>query len=248
VRNITHGTSAAAAMALLGTYALHQPPGALLLSAAVAAGAGTLPDLDTVGSAPARAFGLLTEALAWCVRAVSGGHREGTHTALGDVTFASIAVLALWAERFPVTLHAARDHWHTSWGMLALIAYLALLFGAGSKALRVMHRHDLRREALAITAATVLALSGYDAHGIALAVLVGTVAHCAGDGITKHGVAWFLPFSRRVIHLLPKRLRITTGGRAERWLVMPALVLVLAFLAYRAVTVPGAVPLHVARG
>ena len=75
-----------------------------------------------------------------------------------------------------------------------------------------------------------------DSGGIALAILVGTIAHAAGDGLTKHGVPWLEPFSSHVFHLLPKCLRISTGHATERFLIAPAFLLALAFLAYHAIT------------
>jgi membrane-bound metal-dependent hydrolase YbcI (DUF457 family) len=254
MQNRTHAWSAAALEALYGTYVAHMGRPLLALSTAVAFGAGTLMDLDTHGSAPAEAFGWVTERLAGGVHVVSGGHREETHTVFGDAIFASVSIVALWAERFRLTLwHHARFTWHgplgivlhhspvtwaTNWGMLLLIAYLALLFGAGMKALRILRRHDLLREAIAIAGAAALGLSGYDAHGIALAVLIGATAHALGDSCTEHMIQPFLPVSKVKFSLLPKCLRIRTGHAAERYLVLPAMVLAVAFLAARAIHVP----------
>jgi membrane-bound metal-dependent hydrolase YbcI (DUF457 family) len=226
---------AGAAYATLGEYVWHQRPAVLAAGTAIACGAGVLPDLDTVGSSVARSFGWITEAMAYVVRAISGGHREDTHTGCGDVLCAAIAVAAIALEAVRFRAHLGPVHRELSAGRLILGAYLALLFGAGMKALRILHRSDLRREAVAVAGAAAMAWSGFDTGGIAWAILLGTFVHCCGDGLTKHGVPWLAPFSKHILHLLPKRWRISTGHFTERWVIAPAMVLALAFLAFNAV-------------
>lgn len=240
----THALMAAAAYATIGQYVAHQPPAILATGTALAASAGVLSDWDTQGSCVALSFGWITEAMAWCIHRLSGGHREWTHTGVGDVFCALLAVVAIALEpvHFLARFHAHgyTVSRHLSVGELILGAYLAILFGAGMKALRII-RKDLWREAAAIGLAMVMVVTGWDTGGIAWAILLGTVVHAIGDGLTEHGEAYFRPLTKHVFHLLPKRLRISTGHFVERRLLAPAMVLALGFLAWHmaVVSLPG---------
>jgi membrane-bound metal-dependent hydrolase YbcI (DUF457 family) len=227
----THALMAGAALAALGEYALHLHLAYLAAGTAVAIGAGVLSDLDTRGSCVARSFGWSSESLAWCVHRISGGHREGTHTAVGDAICAGLAVLAIALEGVHFAVHLGPVTRELSAGRIFLGIYLALLFGAGLKALRLI-RHDHSREVLAVAAATAMAWSGFDARGIAWAILLGTFVHAAGDALTKHGVPWLEPFSDHELHLLPEHLRIATGHLTERAVIAPGCLLALGFLAW----------------
>jgi len=83
-----------------------------------------------------------------------------------------------------------------------------------------------------------MAWTGWDAGGIAWAILIGTVVHALGDDCTKHGTPWLLPFTDHCFHILPKCMRISTGHFTERRIIAPACVLALGFLALHAVS-PG---------
>jgi membrane-bound metal-dependent hydrolase YbcI (DUF457 family) len=233
VEHYAHALSGLTVSVALGTYAWHQPLPVLVTGAALAAGAAVLPDLDTEGSCVARSFGFLSEGLAWIVHRISGGHREYTHTGVGDVLSAALAAGAIAAEpgverfRLHVLGHVVPVAF--SPGRVILAAYLALLFGAGLSALNLIRR-DHRREILAVIAAVVMAWTGWDTGGIAWAILIGTAVHALGDMLTKHGVAYGRPFTRHVFHALPERLRISTGHWGETKVVTPLLLVALGFL------------------
>ena len=55
------------------------------------AGMALLPDLDKCGSSPARCLGFLSEAVAWIIGRLTGGHRHLTHSILGIASFAALA-------------------------------------------------------------------------------------------------------------------------------------------------------------
>jgi membrane-bound metal-dependent hydrolase YbcI (DUF457 family) len=181
-----------------------------------------------VGSCAARSFGLITEALAVVVRKISGGHREGSHTGCGDVLCALLATLAIALEGDRFRVHYGAVSRELSTGRVILAVEGAILLGAGMKALRILHRGNVRREAVAITVAVVIAWTGLDAGGIAWAILLGTAVHCAGDALTKHGVAWLQPFSKHVFHLLPERFRLSTGHGAEHVIAFAMLLALVA--------------------
>jgi inner membrane protein len=54
------------------------------------------------------------------------------------------------------------------------------------------------------------------------AVVGGYTSHLIADALTRHGIPLFWPLSNRSIHLLPRPLRISTGGVIENmlWLVL----------------------------
>ena len=62
----------------------------------------------------------------------------------------------------------------------------------------------------------------------AIALLLGYASHLALDGVTKSGIPLWFP-NRRRVHLLPPKLRITTGSEPED--------IVLALLAMTAIAV-----------
>ena len=97
-------------------------------------------------------------------------------------------------------------------------------------------RRDGYREMLAIGAAAVMVFFSWDTGGIAWAILLGTIVHCAGDSLTEHGDPWLAPFTRHRFHLLPKPLQFTTGTWPETVVIFPALVLAFVVLAARGVT------------
>ena len=57
------------------------------------AGAGTLPDIDHPDSTISREFGFLTQAFAWLVDRLSGGHRHGTHSLVGIAVFSALDIV-----------------------------------------------------------------------------------------------------------------------------------------------------------
>ncbi|HEY5362121.1 MAG TPA: metal-dependent hydrolase, partial [Streptosporangiaceae bacterium] len=59
--------------------------------AGLTAGMALLPDLDKCGSSPARSLGLVSEAVAWTIGRISGGHRHATHSFLGIALFTGLA-------------------------------------------------------------------------------------------------------------------------------------------------------------
>lgn len=193
-----HALSGALAFAAAAPL-LHVTGVGLLAGAVFAAGAATLPDIDEPGSTISRSFGFLTGAFAWLVHKASGGHRKGTHSALGIAVFT-----AAWAA-VAASAHLA--------GKIVSGVMLGLVLAAGLRALRVAGHHG---DALALAAA---AAAIYWHAGLALVparVAFGTAAHIAGDELTHGGCPLAWPFSGHEFHLLALPLRFTTGRFAER--------------------------------
>lgn len=89
----THALSGAA-LFTAGTIPLGLPWHQVLIGAVACAGAAVLPDIDHHGSHVARTFGPLTRGFAWVVGKVAGGHRNGTHSAMGVGLLASVVFFA----------------------------------------------------------------------------------------------------------------------------------------------------------
>jgi len=228
----THALSGAVAGAAAGVFALHTALAGTADLAVLTAGFATVSDLDQCGSTAARSFGLVTELFARFVRWASGGHRHATHTAVFSVAFAGLAWLA----------GECRHDWP---GRAGLVFLLAVGVASGMDALhpprtpRGGHRHrPLIRytDLLAAGAAIFVCVTGWDLALVPYAAGAGILAHIAGDELTKHGVPFFWPFTGRMFHLLPKRLRFTTGTWPERRVLVPLLTVGLAWLSYRAVS------------
>jgi membrane-bound metal-dependent hydrolase YbcI (DUF457 family) len=189
----------------------------------LSAGAGVLPDIDEPGSTIARSYGFLTEAFAWIVHKVSGGHRRGTHSVIGAAVF----TLGAWAA----------VHYDGSVaGRIVLGVFLSLLLSAALRALRIGGHYG---DVLGVTAAAVTI---YWHVGLSLApwcIALGAAAHIAGDMLTHGGCPIAYPLSRHEMHLLPGALRFTTGKIAEHWIVTPLLMAALAYLAWRDAGIAG---------
>lgn len=196
---------------------LHVTGYGLLAGAVLTAGAGVLPDIDEPGSTIARSYGFLTEAFAFIVHGVSGGHRKGTHSIIG-------------AALFTVGAWAAVHYDATTAGKIALGVFLSLLLSAAFRALHIGGHHG---DALGIAAAGTMI---YWHVGLSLAwlcIALGAAAHIAGDMLTHGGCPIAYPLSRREVHLLPADMRFTTGKIAEHWIVSPLLLAALVYLAWR---------------
>jgi membrane-bound metal-dependent hydrolase YbcI (DUF457 family) len=216
----SHALSGAAAGLAAGSLILHEPPGPLLLLAGLTAAYALAPDLDHCGTTEARSLGFITEALAWNVEKVSGGHRHGTHSALGVAAFAGVAWLAcLYRHDWP--------------GRIALLLILAAGFASASDALRIGgHAGNL----LALGGAVAMCWTGYGLALVPLAAATGTITHIFGDCLTCSGCPLLWPLTMREFHLTPRPLRFTTGKLAEHAIVTPLLLAVLAWLCWHDVS------------
>jgi membrane-bound metal-dependent hydrolase YbcI (DUF457 family) len=213
----THCLSGLVAGAAVGTLALHLQAPPLALFVTVTAAYALANDLDACGSTEARSFGFVTGAFAWFVRLVSGGHRHGTHSALGVAAFTAVAWLACLFR-------------HTWPGVIVLGIILAVGFASALDALRIGgHAGNL----IACAGAALMCFTGYGLALVPLAAAVGASVHLLGDSLTRCGVPLAWPFTMREFHLTPRPLWFTTGRWPEHLIVTPLLVAALGWLAYR---------------
>lgn len=198
---------------------LHKSLGADAALSGFAAGGALLPDLDAIHGSAARCLGFFSMAVAWVIRAVSGGHRHLTHAAAG------VAVLTLLAWG---GCELRRD-WA---GRIILGVLVTIMVSAAIEALtrRGGHLPDLAGAGVALA---VIAY-GYGLSLVWAGVLIGASTHLLGDSATDSGVPLLLPFSKRRFHLWPEPFAFTTGSAPELLIVTPLLFLALLALALTA--------------
>ncbi|RXZ50037.1 metal-dependent hydrolase [Agromyces binzhouensis] len=183
---ITHATSGAAAwLAITGTMpivtagAYPLDPVGVLAGTAVCAGAALLPDADHHSATIAHSVPVLGRLATGVVEAASGGHRQGAHSPVGVlVTFAAAWALTLVA--LPVD----------PLGSLAIGAGAgtAALTAFGLKARGLIRSWPAAWAIGAMLGAFIVVFAPEQVAWFPLAVLVGFVAHLAGDLLTTGGL------------------------------------------------------------
>ena len=148
------------------------------------------------------------------------GHRTLTRTILFSPLAGLVTGLLCWAGGTTISL--------------------VVLFAMVGLGLRGTVGRSLRRIVLGTSIAST-GITGAVAWGtpaganwwwLGLAVGSGVLAHTLGDALTRSGclLLWPVPVGgqrwRRIG--IPQRWRIRTGGRAERWIISPALFALLA--------------------
>jgi len=211
----SHALSGAVVGAAAGGI-LHLPVPQAVALAGFTAGMALLPDLDKCGSSPARSLGFVSEAVAWVIGRVSGGHRHATHSFLGIALFTGLAWLSC--------------HYRGDWvGKAGLALLMTLSVSAGLEALHVVRGHAADLIGIAVAAWEVW--FGYGLWLIPLAVLLGCCTHIVGDMLTDSGCMLGFPLSTYRFHLLPEPFAFTTGTRPEILIIDPILTAALVVLA-----------------
>jgi membrane-bound metal-dependent hydrolase YbcI (DUF457 family) len=180
----------------LGLGLLPVSPIGVVTGALVTAGAAMLPDADHHSSTIAHSLPPLSNALCSGLGRASGGHRHGTHSILGALTFIAAAWLAgLWTIDTP--------GFGTVFPGAGLVSILLVAFAA--KALKAIP--DSMRKfpwAVGVAVAVFIALCAPEERGwFPLAVGVGVVVHIIGDLLTIEGCNLLWPLVLRP----PRRLR-----------------------------------------
>lgn len=141
MKGYTHALSGLAAGAAAGEYVKHLPVASTATLAVLAAGFATVPDLDQCHSTAARSLGFLSHGFAWVVQKVSGGHRHGSHSALGVAVFTVLA----WAA----------CHYRATVPGRAGLAFTVAL--AAASALRALHLGGHHADVAGVAAGGVVA-------------------------------------------------------------------------------------------
>lgn len=213
----THATSGAVAVLalvpVLRDHGVTVDGWAVPVAAVVGAGAAMLPDFDHHHATIARSVGPVTALLARGVGAVSGGHRNGTHSLLGVAFFTGLATVL------------------THVGGLALGIFLAFLFAIASAALRLsMIRATVGHTLMCLAVGALLArgtvADSFPVDVVPWAVAVGVVVHLLGDMATVQGCPLFWPVHGHRYNYLA----LSTDHAVERYVVGPALTVAAAWL------------------
>lgn len=179
--------------------------GQIALGTALAAGAAMAPDSDHPHSSICRTYGPLTDLPAAVISFLARGHRNGTHSLLGIAAF------------------TAGAYWCQQAGGWARWLLMWVLLGVACRALGIaVPRHrSLTAFVHAVTMAGVTSLivaADIDTtHVLPWAMLVGCVAHIAGDLLTERGCPLLWPIRTRFEFDLMK-----TAGWAEPVLAFAA--------------------------
>ncbi|GAA1949595.1 metal-dependent hydrolase [Agromyces allii] len=183
---ITHATSGAAAwiavtstMPVLGLGAYPLDPVGVLAGTAVAAGAALLPDADHHSATIAHSVPVLGRLAARTVGTLSGGHRQGAHSAIAVVVMMVLA-WALTLITVPVDGH----------GTVAIGAGVgtAVLTCFGLKARGFVRTWAVAWVAGAAVGAAIVVFAPEQVAWFPLAVTLGFVVHLLGDFLTTGGV------------------------------------------------------------
>jgi membrane-bound metal-dependent hydrolase YbcI (DUF457 family) len=210
----SHAISGGVAGLATGIYMQMSLPRVAAL-AGFTAGMALLPDMDKCGSSPARCLGFLSEAAAWLIGRISGGHRHATHSFVGIAAFTGLA----WVS----------CHFRADWaGKAGLALLMTLTVSAALEALHVASGHVADLVGIVVAAAEVW--YGYGLSLIPLAVFVGCCTHIIGDMLTDSGCMLLFPLSKHRFHLLPEPFAFTTGTRPELLVVDPLLTAALLAL------------------
>ncbi len=183
---------------------------------AACGGFAMLPDLDQEGTTISRMWGPISDLPAKLINLVSGGHRWGTHDAvLAPAAFGGLALLAS----------------HAFWSSLIL---LALAIGLALRALNFVIPGNTETTLVGNLVASWGGAWWLLQHSPApvwlpWSVMIGILAHIAGDFLTREGVpipvVWLIGRCR----LHP--VHVHTGSTVEKVLFAPLfLALTLVFL------------------
>lgn len=179
----------------LGWPLVHATPLGVVAGALVTAGAALLPDADHRSATIAHSLPPVSRYVCEGVGAVSGGHRNGTHSLLGIAAFTAIAWAAgQWTMQVP-----SFGPVHVGAGIvsLLLVAFAAKVLGVLPDGVRKLPW------LIAVPLAAFIALfAPHEQNWFPLAVALGSAVHIAGDMLTTGGcnLLWPIAFRR------PRRL------------------------------------------
>ena len=166
----------------------------IALGAVVCAGAALLPDADHHSATIAQSLPGVGRVATSAVSRVSGGHRNGTHSAL--IAFA-VLYGALWLSRIG---------WSTAvYGSTASVAsaiVVAVLLAFSLKVLNAVKRWSVAWLHGAAISIVVSWLAPTQWEWLPLCVAVGWVTHLAGDFLTTGGLPLFWPFKPKAPRML----------------------------------------------
>lgn len=219
---VNHATSGAAAwiaatgaMPYLTSGAYPLDPVGVIAGSFVCAGAALLPDADHHSATIARSVPILGRLTAGAVNSVSGGHRHGAHSLIA----AAIVGVSAWGLTL-VTLTTER---------LGTFS-LGTVIGAAALMCFALKARDMVESWLtawvlgALFGVLLVTLAPSSIAWFPLAVVVGFVAHLAGDLLTTGGLPGLLwPIRPRPPRLLRRAPIISSIWRSNGFVALPVL-------------------------
>lgn len=206
----THFASGVLAVEALASV-IHPTTTEAVTGLVVGSCAALLPDMDHPSATVSRTFGPLTQGFAALWSRLLGGHRAGTHSILGILALGAVAQVCVFFR-------------HVVPAEVVLSAILIVTLAAGVRIFRIPGRVD-DFAPIPIVIGLVW-FTNVNLSAVPVALMLGCAVHVAGDAMTNSGVPLLWPFSRDrlAMHLF------STGKRAEKVIVYPAIVLVAALL------------------
>ncbi|GIJ00250.1 LexA-binding, inner membrane-associated putative hydrolase [Sediminihabitans luteus] len=157
----------------------------VITGAIVCAGAALLPDADHHSGTIAHSLPPVSEHMTRAIGAISGGHRNGTHSILGVVVFTAIAWLA---GTWTVQTEAFGEIGVGAGIMTILLAAFAL------KALKLTRNGKFGPWVSSVTLAVLIALLAPEEwNWMPFAVALGCIVHILGDVLTTGGCPLLWP-------------------------------------------------------
>jgi membrane-bound metal-dependent hydrolase YbcI (DUF457 family) len=221
-------TASSPAVPALGISPLD--PAAVAIGGLVTAGAALLPDADHPSATISYAVPVLGRTAARAVSAASGGHRNGTHSAIA-------AVAVVWLAWWLTTESGLVDASPLSAYTLCAGAAAAALLAFAVKVLRIVRRWGSAWLIGIASSALITLLLPAQWAWLPWAIAIGWVAHLAGDLLTTGGLPllWPLPVGApRFIRRVPLLNEVwsrggyvalpvlgLTGSWRETWLAAP---------------------------
>ncbi|WP_162257687.1 metal-dependent hydrolase [Agromyces sp. Root81] len=222
MKGVNHATSGAAAwiavtgaMPYLSSGAYPLDPVGVVAGSFICAGAALLPDADHHSATIAQSVPILGRLTAGAVGAVAGGHRYGAHSLLA----AGAVGLGAWA----LTLLTLTTDRLGTFSLGMMIGSAALMCFAVKA--RGMVNSWLTAWALGAAFGLLLVLLAPDSvHWFPVAVVVGFVAHLAGDFLTTGGLPGLLwPIMPRPPKFLRRAPIISSIWRPSGHVALPVL-------------------------
>ncbi|WP_431709524.1 metal-dependent hydrolase [Glutamicibacter uratoxydans] len=184
-----------------------------LAGAIICAGAAMLPDADHHSATIARSLPPVSNLVTRMISAVSGGHRNGTHSLLGILGFALFAwIVDKWA--------VATESWGVVYPGAAVFAVLLISFAV--KTMKFMPA--ILCWIIAVAGAGFVGMNAPDERSwFFLAVLLGAAVHILGDMLTVGGVNWLWPIKIRAPRWFRKLPVIGGSWKANGRVAIPVL-------------------------
>ncbi|MFI5825178.1 metal-dependent hydrolase [Streptomyces rishiriensis] len=227
-------TGAAAWLALTGPLAdvsgIHVDPQLQLIGALTTAGAALISDWDHPRATIAYALPPLTNLIAAGIRAIAGGHRQGTHSLLAVLAFTALA-----AALTPLRATLAGQEYAIGQGVIA-----AFLVTVAAKALLIIPTSGyISAWAIGLSIGALASTTAPGAWWIPVSVALGVSMHILGDGLTKEGVPLLWPAKPAAPVPNPvwgrdgrfRLLLVGTTGSWREWVLITPITLYIAVAA-----------------